>query len=358
VPEIVTLAETIDSWRTEIEAFLRLGITNARTRAPTGRSSSSSASAAASPTRPTASAAPSPTRAHGIGRIRHVIADDLAARRDGLVTLVSSETRDRIVENCLQIQLGDRALAHDLYADLREQLIRSPERRYDMEISAALAPWAGGPVEGRGAMFVATIRTEYLVVPVNRVMRFTCVSDLDEYRDSLHDPSCTVVHYVQPVGTLDAGSAEAFEVVELTVDGVRRPVRRAVRTGAQSYTASLGDGAMAGDRRVAISYTHRLLVQQHGHLLHLDISRPAKGLKVHFAYGGCGIRHVNVVDYIAGSSQTRLSRLPASGPTPSVALGFDGWVLPKAGVAFVWVLEREMAPVPGHEMHLTAHAPD
>jgi hypothetical protein len=48
----------------------------------------------------------------------------------------------------------------------------------------------------------------------------------------------------------------------------------------------LGDGAMTGERRVAISYTHRLLVQRHGHLFHLDISRPDKGLKVQFAYGG------------------------------------------------------------------------
>ncbi len=31
VPEIVTLAETIDTWWPEIEAFLRLNITNART---------------------------------------------------------------------------------------------------------------------------------------------------------------------------------------------------------------------------------------------------------------------------------------------------------------------------------------
>jgi hypothetical protein len=31
---------------------------------------------------------------------------------------------------------------------------------------------------------------------------------------------------------------------------------------------------------------------------------------------------------------------------------------PKAGVAFVRVLEREMALVPEHDMHLTAHAPD
>jgi hypothetical protein len=28
-----------------------------------------------------------------------------------------------------------------------------------------------------------------------------------------------------------------------------------------------------------------------------------------------------------------------------ITLRFDGWMLPKAGVGFVWVLEREMALV-------------
>jgi hypothetical protein len=35
--------------------------------------------------------------------------------------------------------------------------------------------------------------------------------------------------------------------------------------------------------------------------------------------------------------------MPATAPTPSIALRLDGWMLPKAGVAFVWVLERELA---------------
>lgn len=105
---------------------------------------------------------------------------------------------------------------------------------------------------------------------------------------------------------------------------------------------NLGAETIAAKRAVTVSYAYRVLVQQHGHLLYLDISRPTKGLKVQFAYGNCGIRYVNVLDYIASSRQPRLSHLPASGPSPSIEVGFDGWVFPKAGVAFVWVLEEEL----------------
>ena len=36
--------------------------------------------------------------------------------------------------------------------------------------------------------------------PATPVMRFMCVSDLDEYREALQDPTCTVVHYFELVG--------------------------------------------------------------------------------------------------------------------------------------------------------------
>jgi hypothetical protein len=105
-------------------------------------------------------------------RLRQVIADDLAGSPDGLVAMVSPETRARIVENCLGRDLGDAALAHELHADLRAQLIRDPERRYDMDLSVAMAPWSGGPASGNGAMFVVTIRREYRLTSPSPVMRF------------------------------------------------------------------------------------------------------------------------------------------------------------------------------------------
>jgi hypothetical protein len=80
-------------------------------------------------------------------------------------------------------------LAHGLYTDLREHLVRLPERRYDMDVAVALARWPDGPATGRGSMFVATVRTEYRVVPIGPVMRFACVADVEEYCEALRDPS-------------------------------------------------------------------------------------------------------------------------------------------------------------------------
>ena len=57
-------------------------------------------------------------------------------------------------------------------------------------------------------------------------------------------------------------------------------------------------------------------------------------------------RYANVFSYIADANHA--SRIfPGSGPTPSVEISFDGWMFPKGGVAFVWMLESELtAPRP------------
>jgi hypothetical protein len=58
----------------------------------------------------------------------------LVGSPDGPVAMVSPETRDRIGENCPDRQLGDAALARGLYADLRAQLVRDPERQYHVDV--------------------------------------------------------------------------------------------------------------------------------------------------------------------------------------------------------------------------------
>jgi len=61
----------------------------------------------------------------------------LVGSPDDLVAMVPPETYDHIVENCPDRQLGDAAIARDLYADLRAQLVRDPVRQYDMDVSGS-----------------------------------------------------------------------------------------------------------------------------------------------------------------------------------------------------------------------------
>lgn len=262
---------------------------------------------------------------------------------ESLTDVASSKTLDRIIENCLAIQLGDHGLAKDAYADLRMQVLRARPRMFGTRVSVVLSKWADGPLSGSGEMFTATVRWECRVVPDNRLMRFACVSDMVEYRSMLRDVAYEGVWYFEPVGGLNGSSTDAFQLLQFSVDGMELPGRRAARGKGQVITVDLGEDLVSAGQPVTLVYTYRTLVQAHSHLLHLDIARPTKGFHAEFRYGDCGIRYVNVLDYIAGAQQPQIAQLPAGDPTPSVEIGYDGWVFPKGGVAFVWVLESELA---------------
>lgn len=273
--------------------------------------------------------------------IRDAVFDSLAFNADALKGIASPETLDRIAANALSLRLGDQALATDTYTDVRNQVIRAPERWHDLNASIDLTPWSTGPDTGRGSMFVATIRWEYRVTPATTALRFACVSDPTEYRDLLRDQATTSAWYFDRSAPVDAASREAFELVQLSVNGKARPVRRTERKGSQLYTASLGPAAM-NHQPVTVAYTYRILVQRHGHVLYLDLSRPTKGLKIQLNYGNAGIRRVTTLDFIASAESARVENTPDSVPARTVDIGFDGWIFPRSGVAFVWVLDDEM----------------
>ncbi|TNC23730.1 hypothetical protein [Amycolatopsis alkalitolerans] len=273
--------------------------------------------------------------------IRDAVLDSFAFNAEALKDIASDDTLDRIAANAIGLRVGDQRLGHQAYADLRDQVIRSPERWRDVDVSVSLTPWPGGPATGNGSMFVATVRWEYKVKPASRTMRFASVSDLAEYRDLLHDPTVASAWYVGRNAGLDAADPEAFTLLQFSVNGRDQRIRRTARNGSQQATVTLD--AKAVDHEVTLSYTYRVLVQRHGHLLYLDAPRPAKGVRVQLDYTTAGIRRVNVLDYFASPETARVEQSPAAAPARTVDVSFDGQVFPRAGVAFVWVLEEELS---------------
>lgn len=276
--------------------------------------------------------------------IRQAVLDGLAFSPDGLKAAMTPEVLDRITRNALELRLGDGALAEAVYGDVRSQIIENVERWQDLDVDVSLSPWSDGPAGLAGKMFVATIRTSYRTVPGAPTMRFACVSDTREYRELLDDPGVDA-WYFQPVDDLDGSSPEAFQLLEVIVDGTERPIRRTKRKGIQIFSVAVGE-AVADGKAVQVMYTYRALVQRAGHLLYLDIPRPTNGLKISLNYAGSGIRYVSVLDFVASSRPTQVLKTPSGTPARSVDVSFDGWVFAKSGVAFVWVLESEVGAGP------------
>lgn len=267
--------------------------------------------------------------------MRDAVIDGFAFKPDDLARVATPETLDKIVTNGLAIRLRDASFAEEIYDDLRQQAIGIPERLHNARAQIRLSMDRDTTL-GRVPMYIATIRWEFTAVPTYPTRRFVCLSDLEEYRDLRQDTAATSAWYVRAQPGVDAGSKDVFELVDFTVDGEPRPIRRTAKAGSQIYSVNLGRDAIAAGRTVTIAYTYRTVVPVDGHLLQLRVDQPTKGLTVELDYSDVDIARISVLDFIASSRETRVVKSPEALPGRSASIEFDGWVFPRSGVAFVW----------------------
>jgi hypothetical protein len=282
-------------------------------------------------------------------RLRRVLAESAPAMRDAVIQgfafeptdlahVSTPEVLDRVITNGLAIRLGDAEFAREIYEDLERQAINLPERLHDARVAIHLSrplPMGRGTANGRTSLIAVTMRWEYRLIPVYPTRRFVCTSDLQEFRDLNQDTAASVWYIPESAG-IKSDSEAAFELLDFSVDGNPRTIRRSAKTGSQTYSVSLGSDAMNSREPVTVAYTYRTVVPADGHRLRLRVDQPTKGWTIELNYTDARIKDVAVLDYIASGEQTRISESPVSVPEKAIVVEFDGWVFPRSGVAFVW----------------------
>ena len=281
-------------------------------------------------------------------RLRRILREQAPAMRDAVIAgfafdasdlarVSSPAVLDQVTRNALAIQLGDPELANEVYDDLRTQVLGPGERRYDLRVRIELQMSTATPTP----LFEVTARWEYTTRLDPGVRRFVCVSDLKEYRELLQEPARTSAWHFTPVDDLTAGSPEAFQLTRFSINEAEQPIRRSLAKDgcSQIYAVSPHLTERAVGQPVRVAYTYRTLVRQDGHLLHLALGQPTRDVDIQLSYRGCGIRKLRVLDFIASGRKTVVAtELPA--PEDEVAtVSFEGWALPRSGVAFVWMLD-------------------
>ena len=281
--------------------------------------------------------------------MRDAVIAGFAFEPEDLARVSTPDTLDRIIENSLAIRLGDQRLASELYTDIRDQAVRSVERWHDARIDIRLSADSSSTNRGRAAppsrqaaRLTVTIRQEYTTIPAGQTRRFASVSDPSEYRDLTTEGSNTFVWFTNPSSGLDAGSTDAFELVQFSVEGDERPIRRSTRAGGQVYTVNLGIPEHERNKPVTIAFTYRLHPAAHNRWLHVDVEQPTRGIDIELDYSDTNIAQVSMLDFIASSQRSIVTKTPPTVPGKVVGLEFDGWLMPKSGVAFIWTAQSDL----------------
>lgn len=281
--------------------------------------------------------------------MRDAVLDAFAANHQDLRRVATPEMLDGIIENSLEMRLGDQQFAHEIYRDLRDNAIAAGERWYDASVSIELSPTVAVYRPGKDGptfrtskkLFTVSVRWEYKTIPRYPQRRFACVSDRAEFNELAAERGATTAWFMKPAAGLDAASPEAFELTRFTVDGDERPIRRTSRKGGQVYTANVGTDVVEAGKPVTVAYSYRTVTTQAGHLLYFNVDQPTRDLTISFDYSDCDLATVSVLDLIPSTRQTRIERPNKEVPASVLRADIDGWIFPRSGVGFVWTMNSE-----------------
>ena len=281
-------------------------------------------------------------------RFRQTIREEAPALRDAVIEafrfdrqdvarIATPELLDDLARTSLGLRFGDPTFGREVYADIRHQAMAAEERWYDARVDATL-----GIPRGRSTaptpFFDLRVRWEYTVTPRHRFRKFAVVSDRQRYDQLVAERGETSVWYRRPVPGLAVSDPEVFALEQFTVNGTPVPFTRQVDEVSQVYTVDLGEQVIQQEQAVVISFSFRTRTLRSGHVVHLDIDRPTRGLDVELRYDPEQVGQMRILDFASIGEGGRLTQVPN---TPTLRYRYDGWLFPRAGMVFVWTLPDE-----------------
>ena len=272
--------------------------------------------------------------------MRDAVVEGFAIHPEDLKRVATPELLDDIAANVMALRLGDEQFAREIYRDIRDQAIRAAERWYDVAVRVRLSTAVERSTAGTPLLDV-TVEWEYTTVPSSATRRFACVSDQDEYNELRQDVPATSTWFMAPRPGMDARSQEAYELLELTVDGRPQPIRRSTRATGQTYSVDLDEDARSG-KPVRIRQVFRTITPQWSHRLYFAVAQPTRGWSLRLDYTDTTIAEVQVSDTMATTPASSIIHSPEAVPGKEITVETSSWLLPQSGVAFTWATNDEL----------------
>lgn len=283
--------------------------------------------------------------------IRDAVISGFAETPDRMRGVATNDTLDKLATNALALRLGDAKFASEIYEEVRDQAIRASERWHDLQIKIRLSSMderstvgaPAGSAEGIGGsgLFDIRVEWEYTTVPGHTVRKFACVSDRDEFYELFTEIPATWTWFMPPRTGVSASDQAAFELLEFSVNGEPRAIRRSQRRTGQTYTVTIGEDIVRAARPVRIRHVCRTVGAKSAHRLFTELPAPVRGLSLEVDYTQTDISSMSVTDAVSSLAKPRVTRIPEQFAGREIQVDLDGWLMPRSGFTFVWTLSSE-----------------
>lgn len=260
----------------------------------------------------------------------------------------SSSERASVIRAALQAEVGDSEVGSQLYDAVVSRTLGFRERWTNYRCSATLRDIRDTAVDAatRRDYYHCYYDLRYDTVLTRTSLVFACVHTIESFNEHLVNPDCEMC-WLFPIADARAhASTSGFRVVNVTVGGEPLDVVAESAPGVVRYTATQSRLASKVGQTVTVQYRVDVHVLKVGHLLSLSLVYPTRGVLMELDVTDTDIAYVSARDYFPSGRSPNMRYLPDAANAKKISVEVADWVLPKAGVDFVWVRRDERA-LPG-----------
>lgn len=260
--------------------------------------------------------------------------------------ILKEERLEEILRAGLQVRLGDKQMGDDIYEGLLRKTLSYNQRwaNYRFKATLSIIDDPSLPEIVRYKYYNATIDLRYDTKLTKNKFIFHCVTSIDDYNKSIRDPNYEFTWLFPPTTdefpTIDTS---VFDVKQITVDNIELNLNYSTdENGNLAIVCTNPDLSNLQNRIVTVYYRYVVKINKRGHLFMANVIMPTRNVVIELDYANTDIHFVNVLDFFVSAQLPKITYLPSKEKAHKVEIELNEWAFPKGGVAFVWVLAKEM----------------
>jgi hypothetical protein len=271
--------------------------------------------------------------------IREVLRNALS--QETFLLRQNDDALEGLIVSALGARLRDAALAKEWYESSIDPLQRLESRRHDYRCFIELESLP--PSTGLAArnFYQAYVEIRYRGRLPKTSFSLTAVPTTEAYESLVETDDWEFIAIAEPAPPFLKLGRDLFDVEYVRVNRQALEHKVLMQDGNVVHLFRSDALQKLVGTEVDVEYKYKLKVQKFAHIYSHFLDIPTRNVEIDFDFASTEIRYVNVSPFFASSAKPEIRGYPNQARPHRISVEVPGWVIPRSGVLFAWILGSE-----------------